>query len=275
MLRTQIRLLRDYREFRACEDIQRIVWGSVGVSGELLAITQKYGGVVLGALVGRKLVGFLYAFLARRCGRLIHWSHLMAVEPAFRDTGAGLGMKLAHRRIALRRGIGSISWTYDPLQSRNATLNVARLGARVEEYIPDCYGQFSSTIERGLPSDRFVLDWRIGSPRVAGRLRQEWAPIRSVAESLPRVNLTRLNARGLLENRRLSLDLRVPRLLIEIPTHTDRMRSEDLALARRWRFEMRRVFTRYLARGYSIEDFIPPDTANGGRCFYVIRRRRG
>src|SRR5271169_2538717 len=126
--RILIRQLKGQEEFRACERIQKAVWGSVGVSGELMSVTQKYGGAVLGSLVNGRVAGFIFAFLATRKGRLIHWSHLMAVESRFRDLGLGFRMKLAHRKLALGAGISSICWTYDPLQSRNAALNIGRLG---------------------------------------------------------------------------------------------------------------------------------------------------
>jgi predicted GNAT superfamily acetyltransferase len=272
MPRPQIRVLRRVEEFRQCERIQEAVWGNVGVSGELLAATQKYGGVVLGAVVGGKVVGCLYAFLARRHGKLIHWSHIMAVEPGCRDRGLGYRMKLAHRRLALAQGIKSICWTYDPLQSRNAALNITRLGARVEEYIPDCYGRFPSAIEKGLPSDRFVVDWRIASAGVEKRLREGLPPPRYDPARLPRANGTRLNAQGLIENVRVHLGLRAPRLLVEIPPNTDVMRSQGLKLARRWRTDTRRIFQHYFAAGHRVEDFLPPSPGNGGRCFYLLRR---
>src|SRR5579875_1789680 len=151
----EVRPLKTDRELRACEEIQRETWGQVACSAELLKVTQKYGGALLGAVRGREVAGFLFAFLARRRGRLIHWSHMMAVREGFRDRGLGLRMKLLHRRLALNQGLRSICWTFDPLQSRNAFLNLERLGATVEEYVPDCYGDFPSTIEKGLPSDRF------------------------------------------------------------------------------------------------------------------------
>lgn len=216
------------------------------------------------------MVGCLYAFLARRHGRLIHWSHIMAVQRAYRDLGLGFGMKILHRRLALRQGIKSICWTYDPLQSRNAALNLPRLGARVEEYIPDCYGQFPSAIERGLPSDRFLVNWQISSAHVERRLRRRLPQVRGV--SWPQVNETRLNVQGLLENRRIRLGLEPPRLLVEIPAHTDLMRARALDLARRWRMETRRIFQRYFAAGYRVEDFLPPRAAGEGRCFYLLRR---
>jgi predicted GNAT superfamily acetyltransferase len=269
----QIRPLRTLEDFRACERIQKAVWGNVGVASEVLKVTARYGGVVLGATVRGKVVGFLYAFLARRRGRLIHWSHLMAVEPGFRDRGMGFRMKLAHRQMALAQGIRSICWTYDPLESRNAALNIGRLGAVADEYLENCYGRFESQIERGLPSDRLVVDWRIGSARVAGRLAARERPLPGAA-SLPPANETRANAGGFAENCRLDLALNAPRLAVEIPANTDSMRARDLQLAERWRLETRRIFERYFARGYRLEDFVPPGEETSGRCFYVLRRGR-
>lgn len=266
-----IRPLRNHAEFSQCERIQRNVWGAAGVSGEVLLVTQKNGGMVLGALSDARVVGFLYAFLGRRAGRLIHWSHLMAVEPGYRDQGLGFRLKLDHRRRALEQGIRCIAWTYDPLQSRNATLNIARLGARAHEYIPDCYARFPSIIERGLPTDRLVASWEIGSARVTSRLSSD-DPI-PFSQDWPRANKTELNAADLLVNVRLNLALRERRLLMEIPTHTEQMRSMDLRLARRWRLEVRRLLARYFDAGYYVNDFVPPDERTEGRAFYVLVRR--
>jgi predicted GNAT superfamily acetyltransferase len=271
MSRVRIRLLRRHEEYRQCESLQMAVWGNLGAGSELLSVTQKYGGVVMGALADGKVVGFIYAFPARRHGRFIHWSHMMAVEPGHRDQGLGFRMKLAHRRLALERGIKSICWTYDPLQSRNATLNICRLGAQAEEYVRDCYGHFPSLIEKGLPSDRLVVNWRIASARIERRLKGKVQP---PSLMLPRVNETRLTAEGMIENQAIRVGLRQPRLLVEIPANTDEMRVQALRLARRWRMETRRIFTRYFAAGYAVADFLPPAPTTDGRCFYVLSRHR-
>src|SRR5579863_6397678 len=118
MPRAEVRLLKNIDEFRQCEVVQTHVWGSPVATRELLTATQKYGGAVIGTLIGGKVVGFIYAFLAQYHGRLAHWSHLMAVEAKYRDQGFGFKMKMVHRRVALERGIKSICWTFDPLQSR-------------------------------------------------------------------------------------------------------------------------------------------------------------
>jgi predicted GNAT superfamily acetyltransferase len=275
MPEVRVRPLKTLEEFRACEEIQRAVWGTLGVSSEVLLVTQKHGGAVLGAFTGGRCVGFVYAFLARRHGRLIHWSHMMAVLPEFRDRGLGLRMKLAHRRLALQQGIRSVCWTFDPLQSRNAALNLRRLGAQAEEYIPDCYGQFPSAIEKGLPADRFVAHWKLDSAEVRRRLRQKAAPVAYF--QLPRVNETRPAAEEgperFLENHRIFLRLRSPRLLVEIPSNTEAMRNHALSLARRWRMESRQIFRSYFAAGYIASDFASRKEPEGLRCYYVLRRK--
>jgi len=266
--RIEIRRLRSLDEYRECERLQMEVWGNVGVGSEVLSVTQKYGGVVLGAVARGRLLGFLYAFLGRYHGWVIHWSHMMAVDKRYRDMGLGLRMKLAHREIALQEGIKSVCWTYDPLQSRNAALNIGRLGVRVEEYLPDCYGSFPSVIEKGLPSDRFVVNWEIGSARVSRCLRRR--PLRPTNLDLPRINETRRNKEGFIVNWGVSFSFAEPRLLLEIPTNTDEMRIRALKLARQWRLETRRMFQRAFDSGCQVLDFVTPGSGVDRRAFYVL-----
>jgi predicted GNAT superfamily acetyltransferase len=269
----EIRRLGSLAEYRECERLQEQVWGNLGAGSEVLQVTQKYGGVVLGALAEGKLLGFLYAFLGRYHGRMVHWSHMMAVDKHHRDKGLGYRMKLVHRELALQEGIKSICWTYDPLQSRNAALNIARLGAQVEEYLKDCYGRFPSAIEKGLPSDRLVMRWQIGSVHVARRLG---APaLRPVDPGLPSINETRRDSAGFIVNRRLNLVLTAPRLLLEIPANTDEMRIRSLKLAQRWRLEARRMFQRAFESGCRVVDFITTGDSDDRRAFYVLSGGRG
>lgn len=268
MPRFEIRLLRSVEEFRQCEEVQQHVWGMVGASREVLIATQKCHGAVIGTLREGKVVAFIYAFLGRYHSRWIHWSHQMAVEAQYRDQGLGLSMKRVHRRVALERGIKSICWTFDPLQSRNARLNIARLGALPEEYIADCYGRFPSVLERGLPSDRWVVSWKIATRRVEERLRGKSPKFNP---ALPRVNETRLTSQGFPENTKVRLALADRRLLVETPGKTEAMRAHALPLAERWRMETRRIFQHYLSKGYRVDDFFPPKPATEGRCFYLLR----
>jgi predicted GNAT superfamily acetyltransferase len=271
MLTPEVRLLVKHEDFKKCESVQKSIWGGLSVAAEVMLVTQKTGGAVLGAFVKGRLVGFIYALLARRNGQVIHWSHMMGILPGYRSRGLGLQLKLAHRNLAISQGIKSICWTYDPLQTRNASLNLTKLGARVEEYIVDYYGRFHSSIERGLPSDRLVVNWPIASKSIARVLAGE----KSITEipDLPIINATATNRKAFLVNRKISLSRRESRLLVAIPSNTDLMRTEALPLARRWRLQTREIFLNYLSKGYSVTGFLTenqcPDVP---RCFYLLRR---
>ena len=270
-MKFDIRPLKESIEFRHCERVQQAIWGSVSVAAEVMIVTQKFGGMVLGAFADRKLVGFIYAFLGRREGQLIHWSHMMGLLPELRDKGLGLRMKLAHREFALRQGIKAICWTFDPLQSRNASLNLVKLGARVEQYIVDCYGDFPSIIERGVPSDRLVVKWRITTKSVARRLAGQRP--RPANLSWPRVNATRVNKRGMIENRDIDFRRRESKLLLEIPANTDEMRKKAITLAKRWRLETREIFLCYFSQGYRVNGFLTVRDSSCDRCYYVFQRQ--
>ena len=273
MISPEIRRLANLEDFKKCETAQKSIWGGMSVAAEVMLVTQKAGGAVLGAFIKDRLVGFIYALLARHNGHIIHWSHMMGILSGYRSRGLGLQLKLAHREIALSQGIKSICWTYDPLQSRNASLNLAKLGARVEEYIVDYYGRFHSSIERGLPSDRFVVNWPIASKNIARLLVGE----RSIAEipDLPIINVTSTNNKEFLVNRKISLSLREPGLLVAIPSNTDLMRTEALPLARRWRLQTREIFLNYLSKGYSVTGFLTGNQRHAEpRCCYLLRRNK-
>ena len=107
MPRVEVRLLKNLEEYRQCERVQTHVWGAPGITREVLSVTQKYGGAMIGTLMDGKVVGFIFAFLAQYHGHLVHWSHLMAVEAKYRDRGFGFKMKMVHRQVALGRGIKS------------------------------------------------------------------------------------------------------------------------------------------------------------------------
>ena len=268
----RIRPLRNHQEFLQCEQIQEAVWGTVSVKREMLVVVRQFGGVALAAFEEEKVVGFLCAFLGRHRGRKIHWSFQMAVRPGYQDRGLGFRMKLAHRRLALEQGIRSVYWTFDPLQSRNAALNVGRLAALPEEYFPDYYGHFPSRIEVGVPSDRFLVHWPIASRAVEQRLKRETRR-QLVLDSVPAVNLTETDPRGFPVNRKILLRLPGSHLRVEIPPDTGRMRRQALGLALAWRKETRRIFTHYLARGYRIQDFLRTGPDPQASCFYMLKRR--
>jgi predicted GNAT superfamily acetyltransferase len=123
-------------------------------------------------------------------------------------------------------------------------------------------------IERGLPSDRFVARWQIGSAHVVRRLS---APSMRPADlSLPRVNETRRDHEGFMVNRRLNLSFTAPRMLLEIPANTDEMRVRALKLAQQWRLETRRIFKQAFDSGCRVVDFVTTGDREGRQVFYVL-----
>jgi predicted GNAT superfamily acetyltransferase len=113
------------------------------------------------------MVGFCLAIpgLKPGGGSYLH-SHMLGVTPEYRDSGVGRQLKLKQREDALARGIDLIEWTFDPLEIKNAHLNIERLGAIVRRYVRNQYGTTTSHLHGGLPTDRCVAEWWITSPRV-------------------------------------------------------------------------------------------------------------
>lgn len=183
-----IRVLETAADMAACEAVQMATWEmpdpADSVPVHQLLTAAKYGGLVLGAFDGDRMVGLSYAFVGLHAGRPIWCSHMLAVLPEYRGKGIGLQLKLEQRRIALERGIATVHWTYDPLELVNGTLNISRLGGIARTYVRDLYGSMQDGLNAGLPSDRLVVEWELDSERVRQAVAGDVAPIPD-GEELP------------------------------------------------------------------------------------------
>ena len=171
-----IRPLTTLEHFERCVVLQLEVWGySDGdlIPRRVFLVAQKIGGQVLGAFDGETVVGFAMSLPGYRNGRSYLHSHMLAVLPQYRNHGLGRSLKLAQREDAIVRGFDLMEWTFDPLEIKNAHLNIARLGAIVRRYQPDFYGPSSSPLQGGLPTDRLYAEWWLRSPRVTSVLAGE------------------------------------------------------------------------------------------------------
>ncbi len=166
--------LRSVAEFDACVGMQIAVWGYADgdvIPRRMFLVASHIGGQVFGARVRGELVGFAMALPGlRQDGTAYLHSHMVAVLPEFQNLGLGRRLKLVQRDEALSRGIGLMEWTFDPMQTKNAYFNLQRLGAVCSRYQPDFYGESSSPLQGGLPTDRLVAEWWMGSERVRGAL---------------------------------------------------------------------------------------------------------
>ena len=174
-----IQPLTTLEHFERCVVLQIEVWGySDGdvIPRRVFVVAQRIGGQVIGAFEGDTLVGFAMSLPGYRDGKPYLHSHMLAVLPQYRNAGIGRRLKLAQRDDAIARGFDLMEWTFDPLEIRNAHLNIARLGVIVRRYQPDFYGPSSSPLQGGLPTDRLYAEWWLRSDRVAGMLRGEAPP---------------------------------------------------------------------------------------------------
>jgi predicted GNAT superfamily acetyltransferase len=171
-----IRSLTTLDQFERCVALQTEVWGyndGDTIPRRMFVVAQRIGGQVLGAFDGDTMIGFAMSLPGHRDGRSYLHSHMLAVLPEYRNAGIGRRLKLAQRDDASVRGFDLMEWTFDPLEIKNAHLNIARLGAIVRRYQPDFYGPSTSPLQGGLPTDRLYAEWWLRSPRVASVLRGE------------------------------------------------------------------------------------------------------
>jgi len=269
----EIRKLEGLEEIHRCEELQKQIWGfedrSV-VPHHVLITAQKGGGVLLGAFEGERMIGFVFGFPGLEDGRPKHCSLMCGVLDERRFRGVGYQLKLKQREIVLSQGLELITWTYDPLQSVNAYFNFAKLGVIARRYERDLYGDIRDELNRGLPTDRFLVEWWIKSPRVCSRVEQGERP--DFPEGLPMINRTDLKG-ALLVNVEYDLDLEKERLLVEIPWDIQGLKEVDLKLAQRWRQETREIFEGYLQRGYVVTEFFTVEREGRKRGFYLLERR--
>ena len=163
-----IRKLEGIDELRTAVALQKEVWGFSDaelIPLRMFVVAQKIGGQTVGAFDDGEMVGFLLAIPGNRHGHLYLHSHMMGVRDAYRNYGLGRRLKLFQRQDAIERGIELIEWTFDPLEIKNAFLNLERLGAIARRYNINQYGTTSSPLHGGLPSDRLMAEWWVNSKR--------------------------------------------------------------------------------------------------------------
>jgi predicted GNAT superfamily acetyltransferase len=265
----------------AVEDIQRTVWpGSETeiVPAHMLITAVHNGGLVLGAFNDEKMIGFVFGFPGLETTpdgpRPKHCSHMMGIHPEYRDAGIGFALKRAQWQMVRHQGLDHITWTYDPLLSRNAYLNIAKLGAVCSTYRRSEYGDLRDGLNSGLPSDRFQVDWWINTQRVQRRLGKRPRPTLKLA------HVARSGLHPLYTLQYGTNDLPRPPdhlppiedrlLLAEIPADFLALKSFDFTLARDWRFFTREFFEATFKSSYIVTDFVFDHTESRPRGLYVL-----
>jgi predicted GNAT superfamily acetyltransferase len=249
-----IRDIKSFDEMRAVEELQKDVWEFADldvVPRTLLVAGRAVGGVLVGAYDGSALVGFVYGFPGYENGEVMHHSHMLAVKPEYRNSNLGYKLKLAQRDRVLAQNIKQITWTFDPLQSRNAYFNFAKLGVVADSYRADFYGEATSSFLHQAGTDRLWVTWPLDSQRVRERLKEERkiSVLPDGAQHLVEVGID-------LSPKITGLpDLRGQHLVIAIPADINALQIEKTGLAVEWRQATRWAFSHAMKLGYRVEEF--------------------
>lgn len=212
-------------EYRAAEALQRSVWGAGDQPdpADLMMVVQGLGGLVGGAFSGGVLMGYIFGLPSR--DPAVQHSHRLAVLPEARGLGLGVRLKFYQRDWCLARGISTVQWTYDPLRPINAALNIHRLGAQSGRYLVDYYGEMEG-INRGIASDRLLVDWVLDSPLVAARALGD-----------------------------VDLSVEGELLPLALPQDLDALLAQDMAAASDLRMQLRQALQARMAQGQRIVGF--------------------
>lgn len=287
MSEIEIRAVQGWDEIMRIEELQRIIWTRDErevTPGHIFHAFQYNGAALHGAFDGANMVGFACAILATVEGldhridqvaaaRLKMYSVMAGVLGEYRDADIGYRLKKAQRDFAMRIGVRLITWTYDPLESRNGRFNIGKLGAVCRTYARNFHGELTG-INAGLESDRFDVEWWITSNRAKGRTSRERKPLS--LESLLSggallTNESTFNSEGLLTPPPNYISHPSNLMLVEIPDDFQGIKQQDFSLAVRWREHTRTLFENLFDSGFMVTDFVRhKDNKNQQRSYYLL-----
>jgi len=264
-----IRDLEAIEDIRKLEAVEREVWGLIDrdvTPMTLLIACKAAGAMLIGAFDGDSLVGFAFGFPALEERKVSIHSHMLAVLADYRDLDLGFKLKAAQRERALNKGITEMTWTFDPLQSRNAHFNFAKVGVIADRYKVDFYGRDSSSVLHQNGTDRLWITWPMSSRRVQNRIEKGLQP-----EPLPSLPaLVRFNGNGCPVRGDLAESLARRRVLIEIPGDILQLEQQDPGLAWEWRLATRWAFLESLRAGFFVAEYYRSVRGKGGPGAYLL-----
>ena len=224
-MKSKIKKLEILSDQKSAIKIFDEVW-SIGNGTEItpnLLQAMVHGGAYLsGAFMDGKCVGAAFAFPATTGGLHLH-SHMTAVLDEYRDQGVGYALKIDQWHWAKKNNYSEISWTFDPLVSRNAKLNLIKLGVNISSYHPNFYGDMPDALNAGDESDRLMVSWKV------------------IGEHP--------------EQRELVLTPKPNDILIQIPADIVTIRSRDKEENLRWRRKVREQFLQAFEKGGQVVGF--------------------
>ena len=270
-----IRDLESFDDLCQVKAVEKEVWGMADDDSlpMTLAIACKAAGsIFVGAFDGDKLVGFAFGIFGREHGQTTIHSHMLAVLERYRQHDLGLKLKHAQRERALGLGIREMTWTYDPLQSRNAHFNFAKLGIVSDTYKVDFYGPETSSVLHRNGTDRLWVRWLLDSRRAGDRIAGKDTRAETLDALRHLAPLVSFNGDGRPARADLAESLGRQRVSIEIPGEILDVERSDMGLAREWRAATRWAFTEAIKSGFYVAEFCRSIRGQQGPGAYLLER---
>src|SRR6266481_6488112 len=282
-----IRDLKSIDDLSQLKAVEKEVWGMADEDTLPLTLAiacKAAGNIFVGAFDKDKdrdkdkdkLVGFAFGFLGREHGQTTIHSHMLAVLDSYRHLDLGSRLKQAQRERAMAMGVREMTWTYDPLQSRNAHFNFSKLGVISETYKVDFYGPETSSMLHRNGTDRLWVRWMLNSRRVRDRLAGQLAGKDARAETLDAMRLlaplVRFDPSGKPGRADLAESLARQRVSIEIPGDILEVERTDMGLAREWRDATRWAFREAVKAGFIVAEFCRSIRGQQGPGAYLLQR---
>jgi predicted GNAT superfamily acetyltransferase len=270
-----IRDLKTIEDLTQLKAVEKEVWAMADEDTLplTLAIASKAAGnIFVGAFEKEKLVGFAFGFLGHEHGKTTIHSHMLAVLDAYRHLDLGARLKQAQRERAMAIGVQEMTWTFDPLQSRNAHFNLSKLGVVSETYKVDFYGPETSSMLHRNGTDRLWVRWILNSRRVRDRLAGKTARTETLDAMRLLAPLIRFDPSGKPERAEISESLARQRVSIEIPGDILHVERSDAGLAREWRDATRWAFREAMKAGFFVAEFCRSIRGQQGPGAYLLQR---
>ena len=274
-----IRDLKSIDDLSQLKAVEKEVWGMT--DDDTLPLTlaialRASGNIFIGAFDKDKdkdkLVGFAFGFLGREHGQTTLHSHMLAVLDAYRHLDLGSRLKQAQRERAMAMGVHEMTWTFDPLQSRNAHFNFSKLGVVSDTYKVDFYGPETSSMLHRNGTDRLWVRWILNSRRVRDRLAGKNARAETLDALRLLAPLVRFDPSGKPGRADLAESLARQRVSIEIPGDILEVERADMGLAREWRDATRWAFREAMKAGFFVAEFCRSIRGQQGPGAYLLQQ---
>lgn len=247
-------------ELTEMQRLEQQVWGDDYTPVHQTITVAKNGGIILGAYDDDRLIGFLYSFPGYDGTSVYLCSHLAAIHADYRGKGIGELLKQKQKELAIEKGFRLITWTYDPLESANANLNIRKLNGICQTYIEDCYGKLEGKLNAGLETDRFLVEWHLTSQHVNNKLELDF----NDAFAITAIDYDQNNdpyIKEVHDHVVNKLDY-LKMISLAVPTQFQAMKERNFPLAKSWRMQTRELFQLLFSHEYVVVNVMREKDSN-------------